>query len=78
MFALEERLGRTIQVLYFDVDSAADRASLRKTSTGAMIAGPRIFVFGDESQLEQLLSKDKELMDGEQSQPRQSDEGIKI
>jgi predicted nucleotidyltransferase len=48
---LEERLGRRLQLLYFDPSSAQDRASLRKSSMKAILTGPKIFVLGDEARL---------------------------
>jgi predicted nucleotidyltransferase len=59
MYAIEGRLGRKVQTLYFDVNSPADRVSLRKSSMQAMLSGPRLFVIGDEAQLQQFLSNER-------------------
>jgi predicted nucleotidyltransferase len=53
--AIENRLGRPVQVLYFDPASAADRKSLRKASMKAIARGPKLFVMGDEARLGSLL-----------------------
>jgi predicted nucleotidyltransferase len=53
--AVENRLGRPVQVLYFDPASAADRKSLRKTSIKAIARGPKQFVIGDEKRLAAIL-----------------------
>jgi hypothetical protein len=58
MHPMAERLGRSVQTLYFDVSSATDRASLQKPSTRVLLDGPKIFVLGDEARLEALLSKE--------------------
>jgi predicted nucleotidyltransferase len=60
MYAIEDRLGRKVQTLYFDAGSATDRRSLRKASTRALLAGPKVFVLGDERTLEALMSTDDE------------------
>jgi predicted nucleotidyltransferase len=75
MHALEDRLGRRVQTLYFDPDSRADRASLRKPATRALLAGPKVFLIGDERTLEKLMSTDDE--DGQTSKPRKSHKGRK-
>jgi predicted nucleotidyltransferase len=54
LYAIEERLGRRVQVLYFDPTSAQDRKSLRKSSMQAILAGPKSFVLGDEPALAAL------------------------
>jgi predicted nucleotidyltransferase len=51
LYSTEERLGRRIEVLYFDPTSDQDRASLLKSSMKAIMTGPKIFVIGDESVL---------------------------
>jgi len=76
MYSIEERLGRRVQTLYFDVSSAADRTSLQKSSMRAMLSGPKVFVIGDEARLEQLLSTD-ETQHGKKSKSRQSHKGSK-
>jgi predicted nucleotidyltransferase len=76
LYAVEDRLGRRIQALYFDAGSPADRASLQKPSMQAMLSGPKVFVIGDEARLEALLSKDEQ-QHGEQSKPRQPHKGRK-
>jgi DNA-binding transcriptional ArsR family regulator len=53
--AIENRLGRPVQVLYFDTSSAADRKSLRKSSVRAIARGPRMFVIGDQTRLAKLI-----------------------
>jgi DNA-binding transcriptional ArsR family regulator len=52
--AAENRLGRRVQVLYFDAESAHDRASLRKSSMKKIMQGPKMFVLGSETQLAEL------------------------
>jgi len=49
-------LGRRVQLLYFDTNSEMDRKSLRKGSMKAILGGPKLFVFGDEPQLERVLA----------------------
>jgi len=75
MYAVEERLGRRVQTLYFDPTSATDRASLQKSSTHAMLSGPKVFVVGDEAGLEALLSREME--HGEKTKSRKSGKGPK-
>ena len=53
---VENRLGRRVQVLYFDEGSASDRRSIRQASMQRILRGPKLFVIGDESQLEELLT----------------------
>jgi predicted nucleotidyltransferase len=60
LFGLEDRLGRKVQTLYFNPESATDRASLRKPATRALLSGPKVFVIADESTLERFLSADDE------------------
>ena len=55
LYSIEGRLGRRVQVLYFDPNSGQDRKSLRKPSMRAILAGPKMFVLGDESRLASLL-----------------------
>jgi predicted nucleotidyltransferase len=55
LYPVEERLGRRVQVLYFDPTSAQDRKSLRKSSMKAILMGPKLFVLGDDSGLAALL-----------------------
>jgi predicted nucleotidyltransferase len=55
LYAIEERLGRRVQVLYFDENSEHDRKALKKSSMRAILSGPKLFVFGDESKLESVL-----------------------
>ena len=74
--SIEERLGRRVQLLYFDVSSATDRASLQRSSTRAMLSGPKVFVLGDEVRLEALLDTNG-VPDGQKNKPRQSDKGAK-
>jgi predicted nucleotidyltransferase len=76
LYAIEERLGRKVQTLYFDATAATDRASLGKSSTRAMLAGPKVFVFGDETRLEQLLTPD-DREHGQKNKPRQPHKGRK-
>lgn len=75
MYALEDRLDRKVQTLYFDSKSATDRASLRKASTRALLSGPKVFVIGDERTLETFLSTDDE--HGQKSKSRKSHKGRK-
>lgn len=75
-YSIEERLGRKVQLLYFDVNSATDRASLQRSSTGAMLSGPKVFVLGDEVGLEALLNTSG-IPDGQKNKPRQSDKRTK-
>ena len=73
MYSIEKRLGRRVQTLYFDAGSAIDRASLRKPSTRSLLAGPKLFVLGDEATLQTLLSTEKEAKNGQKNksgQPR--------
>jgi predicted nucleotidyltransferase len=58
LYPIEERLGRRVQVLYFDPTSAQDRKSLGKSSMRSVISGPKLFVLGDESKLATLLNGD--------------------
>lgn len=53
--AAENRLGRRVQVLYFDAESAQDRASLRKSSMKKIVQGPKMFVLGNDARLAELL-----------------------
>jgi predicted nucleotidyltransferase len=76
MHSIEERLGRRVQLLYFDVSSATDRASLQRSSTRAMLSGPKVFLLGDEVRLEVLL-KTNGVSDGKKGKPRQPDKGPK-
>lgn len=55
LHAAENRLGRRVQVLYFDAESAQDRASLRKASMKKIMHGQKMFVLGSEAQLAELL-----------------------
>jgi DNA-binding transcriptional ArsR family regulator len=68
IYPIQDRLGRSVQTLYFDSGSRTDRASLRKPSTRALLSGPKLFVLGDERTLEALMSTD----DVEHGQPSQS------
>jgi hypothetical protein len=52
---VENRLGRPVQVLYFDTSSSVDRKSLRKASMKAIAQGPKLFVVGDQTRLAELL-----------------------
>lgn len=52
---VEQRLGRRVQILYFDPSSPEDRASLQKSSMQAILASPKVFVLGDQSRLATLL-----------------------
>ena len=71
MHAVADRLGRSVQTLYFDSAAAADRRSLRKASTRALLAGPRLFVLGDEQTLDKLLStEDEHGQQGKSRKPR--------
>ena len=58
LYPIEERLGRRVQVLYFDPSSVQDLKSLRKSSMKSIISGPKLFVLGDESKLAALLDAD--------------------
>jgi hypothetical protein len=58
LYPIEERLGRRVQVLYFDPTSAQDRKSLRKPSMRSIISSPKLFVLGDEFKLATLLDGD--------------------
>ena len=58
LYPIEERLGRRVEVLYFDPTSAQDRKSLRKSSMKSILSGPKLFVLGDESKLAALLDGD--------------------
>ncbi len=76
MYSIEDRLGRKVQTLYFDPSSPTDRASLQKSSTRAMLAGPKLFVLGDERRLEAFISAEEE-RHGQKNKPRQPDKGRK-
>jgi predicted nucleotidyltransferase len=55
LYPVEERLGRRVQMLYFDPTSAQDRASLRKSSMKAIFESPKLFVLGDQSRIDAVL-----------------------
>jgi predicted nucleotidyltransferase len=76
MYAAEERLGRKVATLYFDVNSEADRLSLSKPAMQAMLSGAKLFVIGDEAHLKRFLLKDGK-NHGKQNKSRQSDQGAK-
>ena len=73
IYSVEDRLGRRIQTLYFDRDSSTDRASLRKASTHAMLAGPKVFVLGDEAKLATFVTVEDD--HGKKNKSRQSHKG---
>ncbi|MFZ0501202.1 MAG: nucleotidyltransferase domain-containing protein [Steroidobacteraceae bacterium] len=56
LYPVEQRLGRRVQVLYFDPSSPEDRASLQKSSMQAILTSPKVFVLGDQSRLATLLA----------------------
>jgi predicted nucleotidyltransferase len=58
LYPIEDRLGRHVQVLYFDPTSVQDRKSLRKPSMKSIFSGPKLFVLGDETKLAALLDGD--------------------
>src|SRR5882762_920619 len=58
LYPIEDRLGRHVQVLYFDPTSAQDRKSLRKPSMKSIFSGPKLFVLGDETKLAALIDGD--------------------
>jgi predicted nucleotidyltransferase len=72
VYSIEDRLGRRVQTLYFDRNSPTDRASLKKPSMRAMLAGPKVFVLGDEAKLAALISVEE--ANGKEGKPRQSDQ----
>jgi DNA-binding transcriptional ArsR family regulator len=51
----ENRLGRRVQILYFDAESDEDRASLRKSSMKKIMQGPKMFVLGSDTLLADLV-----------------------
>jgi predicted nucleotidyltransferase len=55
LYPVEERIGRRVQVLYFDPTSAQDRKSLHKSSMKAILTGPKLFVLGDDARLTAVL-----------------------
>lgn len=57
---VQERLGRPVQILYFDINSKTDRTSLLKPSTRALLTKAKVFVFGDEERLKSVLKEDPE------------------
>ncbi len=57
LHSIEKRLGRRVQVLYFDPNSQVDRASLRKPSMQSLLSGPKRFVVGNENDLRRFLPK---------------------
>jgi len=63
LHSIEERLGRRVQLLYFDANSAEDRKSLRKGSMKAILKGPKLFILGDEARLASLLDSRKRSLD---------------
>jgi DNA-binding transcriptional ArsR family regulator len=69
LYSVEERLGRRVQTLYFDANSAVDRASLRKPSTRSLLSGPILFVLGNEAKLQALLSTEGETKNGQKDKP---------
>jgi predicted nucleotidyltransferase len=75
MHAIEDRLGRKVQTLYFNSGSATDRASLRKPATRALLSGPKVFVIGDQRTLQRYLSTDDE--HGQKVKSRKSHKGRK-
>lgn len=75
LYAIQDRLGRRVQTLYFDPKSAADRASLRKPAMRALLAGPKLFVLGDERTLEASMSTEDE--HGQKAKSRKPDKGRK-
>lgn len=75
IYSIEDRLGRRVQILYFDRDSSTDRASLKKPSTHALLAGPKAFVLGDEAKLATFTSVEED--HGKKSKSRQPDQGRK-
>ena len=77
MYSIEERLGRRVQTLYFDANSAVDRASLRKPSTRSLLSGPKLFVLGDEAKLQALLSTKEEPKNGTKGKFGQSRKRLK-
>lgn len=71
--SVEKRLGRRVQILYYDSRAQADRASLRKPSVHALLDGPRRFVVGSERELNELLAKRKQTQTlGQPKKSRQS------
>jgi uncharacterized protein len=55
LHSIEDRLGRPVQVLYFDPALSEDRKSLSKSPMRAILGGPKVFVSGDAAQLASLL-----------------------
>jgi len=55
LYQIENRLGRRVQLLYFDTHSEMDRKSLAKGAMKAILDGPKVFVFGDEERLARTL-----------------------
>ena len=75
LYSIQDRLGRRVQTLYFDADAAADRASLRKPATRALLSGPKLFVLGDERTLEAVMSTEDER--GQKAKSREPHKGGK-
>jgi DNA-binding transcriptional ArsR family regulator len=75
LYPLQDRLGRKVQVLYFEARSAADRTSLRRPATRALLSGPKLFVLGDERTLEGLMSREDE--HGQKTKSRKPHKGRK-
>ena len=75
LYGIQDRLGRRVQTLYFDPRSAADRASLRKPATRALLSGPKLFVLGDERILEASMSTEDD--HGQKGKSRKPDKGRK-
>lgn len=57
LHVVEKRLGRRVQILYFDPKSQVDRASLRKPSMQALLLRPKRFVIGSDTELRRFVSK---------------------
>ncbi len=56
LYPIEQRLGRRVQILYFDPSFPEDRGSLQKSSMQAILTSQKVFVLGDESRLATLLA----------------------
>jgi len=55
LYKIEGRLGRRVQVQYFDPTSEQDLKSLQKPSMGTILSGPRLLVLGSEADIARVL-----------------------
>jgi predicted nucleotidyltransferase len=77
LYPIEERLGRRVQVIYFDPTSAQDRKSLRKASMKAIFAGLNClcWVTSPSLPLFSMAIVRRRMASHEKGTTRQSDQG---